>query len=84
MELVGKPTAYSAQDAVEVAVHTAEGKDAQLVCFTSKKRGHFEEHCFFMKMGKATTIEVCLDGAFLDAVGTNTEKYCMASVLLEN
>ena len=41
-------------------------------------------HCFFRKMGKATTNEVCLDDAFLDAVGTNTEKCWMASVLLEN
>ena len=55
-----------------------------VVCFTCKKRGHFEEHCFFRKMGKATTNEVCLDDAFLDAVGTNTEKCWMASVLLEN
>ena len=55
-----------------------------VVCFTCKMRGHFEEHCFFRKMGKATTNEVCLDDAFLDAVGTNTEKCWMASVLLEN
>ena len=41
-------------------------------------------HCFFRKMGKATTNEVCLNDAFLDAVGTNTEKCWMASVLLEN
>ena len=45
-----------------------------------KKRGHFEEHCFFRKMGKASTIEVSLNGAFLYAVGINTEKCWMASV----
>ena len=55
-----------------------------VVCFTCKKRGHFEAHCFFRNKPRATANEVSLDGAFLDTVESSTAKCWITILLLEN